>query len=63
MPWVGGGAEWAPRGGRTGLGEENIGGGGMGPISVTPMGGSGRSGMDCWPPPEEVDSVEAVGGC
>lgn len=26
-----------------GLGEENMGGGGMGPISVTPIGGSSRS--------------------
>lgn len=30
-----------PRGGSIGLGDENMGGGGMGPISVTPIGGSG----------------------
>ena len=30
-------------GGSSGLGEENMGGGGIGPISVTPIGGSGRS--------------------
>lgn len=47
----GGGAApdaWAPRGGSMGLGEENIGGGGMGPISVTPIGGSGSA--TAWAP-------------
>ena len=72
MPCVGGGpAEWAPppRGGRTGLGEENMGGGGIGPISVTPIGGSGRlvvaDAVDWtppWPPPPlvVVDVVDSV---
>lgn len=65
----GGAAFCAPRGGSIGLGDENIGGGGIGPISVTAIGGSGRS---CIPaplapvfladdvPPVDDDSVEVA---
>ena len=38
-----------------GLGEENIGGGGMGPISVTPIGGSGRA---TWAPEGTAAAAE-----
>ena len=48
----------APRGGSNGLGDENMGGGGMGPISVTPIGCSDGSGCCCAPPAPVEDSTD-----
>jgi len=48
----------APRGGSNGLGDENMGGGGMGPISVTPIGCSDGSDCCCAPPVPVEDSTD-----